>query len=198
MVRSRQSEGIRMKLLDQGIAMFIDRGYHGTGIKEVVDKVGIPKGSFYNYFKSKEDFASEVIEQYWENFKVFMSNIVRDSEIDAHAALERLFDDLIKEYEDKNCKGGCLLGNLAAEITDGSELGRKTISKCANQWRDMLKAVVSKGQEQKCIRDDVRADDIADFLLNSLEGSVLRMKMEANTAPLMQLKEIFLSYITKE
>lgn len=178
--------------------MFIDQGYHGTGIKEVVDKVGIPKGSFYNYFKSKEDFASEVIEQYSENLKVFLSNIVRDSERNAHAALERLFDDLIKKYEDKNCKGGCLLGNLAAEICDGSELGRETIAKCANQLRDMLKAVVSRGQEQKSIRDDVRADDIADFLLNSLEGSILRMKMEVNTAPLKQLKVIFLNYIAKE
>jgi TetR/AcrR family transcriptional repressor of nem operon len=160
--------------------------------------VGVPKGSFYNYFRSKEDFASEVIEQYWENFKVFMSSVVRDSETNAHAALERFFDYLIKTHKARNCKGGCLLGNLAAEISEGSELGRKTISKCANEWRDMLTTVVSKGQEQKRIRDDVDADNIADFLLNSLEGSLLRMKMEAHTGPLKQLKEMFLNFIAKE
>ena len=98
-------------------------------------------------------------------------------------------------FEDKNCKEGCLLGNFAAEISDRSELGRETISECFNDWRDMLKEVIARGQEHNSIRDDIAAGEIADFLLNSIEGSILRMKIEGNTDSLKQFREIFLNYV---
>jgi len=69
---TRQNKEIRKKLLEAGVSIFIDQGYHGTGIQEVVDKAGIPKGSFYNYFKSKEDFGSKTIVHFGEQFKEFL------------------------------------------------------------------------------------------------------------------------------
>ncbi|MDB5769038.1 MAG: transcriptional regulator, TetR family, partial [Collimonas fungivorans] len=54
----------RATLLETGLRLFAEQGYNGTGIKEIVDATGVPKGSFYNYFKSKEDFGAEVISFY--------------------------------------------------------------------------------------------------------------------------------------
>ena len=82
--------------------MFIDQGYHGTGIQEVVDMAGIPKGSFYNYFKSKEDFGSKTIIHFAERFTEFLDKIAEDSKKDAHSAINRLFDDLIDSLERKD------------------------------------------------------------------------------------------------
>ncbi len=64
MARPRLSEGTRQRLLQHGMSAFLQQGYHGTGIKQVLDEVGVPKGSFYNYFASKEAFGAAAIEYY--------------------------------------------------------------------------------------------------------------------------------------
>jgi len=197
MARTRQNEEIRKRLLEVGVSMFIDQGYHGTGIQEVVDMAGIPKGSFYNYFKSKEDFGSKTVINFSEQFKEFLVSIAKDSEKDAYSAINRFFNDLIDTFERKDCKEGCLIGNFAAEISDRSELSRETMSKCMNEWRDILGVVLHRAQGQGKIRDDIQANELADFLLNSVEGSLLRMKVETNSRPLRQCKEMFLNYVMK-
>lgn len=197
MARTRQSEHIRAQLLNQGVAMFMEQGYHGTGIQEVVDKVGIPKGSFYNYFKSKEDFGAMAIIHYSDEFKKFLNSILETSKKDTLEALNQFFDNLTKLFDDKDCRDGCLIGNFAAEIADSSKMGRETMSRCIREWKDILKEIMIRGQEQKVIRDDIAADELADFLLNFLEGSLIRMKIEANTDPLKQMKKTFLNYALK-
>ena len=198
MPKSRKKEDIKKQLLEQGIKMFVNKGYHGTGIQELVDGVGIPKGSFYNYFESKEDFGSAAIETYSEKFKAFLEKMLEDSKKNGYLAIKKSFNEVIKIYEDKSCREGCFLGNMAAEICDSSELVRNSISSCVNQWSDIIKKIILNGQKQKTIRNDIKADKIADFMLNSIEGSLLRMKMESSIKPLLQLKDLFLDYISPE
>lgn len=198
MARTRQNEHVRVELLNQGVAMFMEQGYHGTGIQEVVNKVGIPKGSFYNYFKSKEDFGSKAIIHYSDQFKEFLNSILAISKVDTLKALNQFFDNLTKLFDDKDCRDGCLIGNFAAEISDSSNLGRNTMSNCLGEWKDILKEIMIRGQEKKVIREDISADELADFLLNFLEGSLLRMKIESNTNSLKQMKKIFLNYALKK
>lgn len=198
MTRTRQNEGLRNKLLDQGVAIFMQQGYHGTGIQEIVDKVGIPKGSFYNYFKSKEDFGSEAIIHYSDEFKEFLSSVLETSKKDTLLGLNQFFDNLIDLFDEKDCSDGCLIGNFAAEISDSSNVGRETMSKCIGEWKDIIKEIMIRGQEKKVIRDNISADEMADFLLNFLEGSLIRMKIEASTDPLKQMKKTFLDYAIKK
>lgn len=195
MPRTSNNQLTRQKLLDAGLSAFIKQGYNGTGIQQIVDGAGLPKGSFYNYFKSKEDFVAEVIGHYTLSFNEFLESKVKESENDAYSAIETLFDDLIKKYEGKDCKKGCLVGNFAAEISDNSELSRKTMINSFNNWRDLIKVIILRAQQQNSIREDIPADDISDFLLNSIEGALLRMKIEKNSVPLLQLKSIFLKFL---
>jgi len=197
MPAKKLNEETRKKLLDVGVSMFIDQGYHGTGIQGVVDMAGIPKGSFYNYFKSKEDFGSKTIIHFAERFKEFLGKIEVDSRKDAYSAINRFFDDLIDSFEMNDFKEGCLIGNLAAEISDSSKINRETMSKCMNEWRDILMVILNRAQEQGKIRDDIQANELADFLLNSLEGAILRMKIETSSRSLRQFKEMFLNHVMK-
>ena len=64
MEKLNQKQINRENLLNQGVGLLMQQGYHGTGLKEILDAVQIPKGSFYNYFGSKENFAAEIIEHY--------------------------------------------------------------------------------------------------------------------------------------
>ena len=102
----------RERLLDQGVQMLMSQGYHGTGLKEVLDHVKIPKGSFYNYFGSKEEFAAEAITHYIEPFIQRLSAHLQASQPDGLSALKVYYNELIHELEQSDYKGGCLLGNL--------------------------------------------------------------------------------------
>ena len=194
MARTRQSEHIRIKLLDEGVAMFMEQGYHGTGIQEVVDKVGVPKGSFYNYFISKEDFGSKAVIHYSGQFKEFLNTTLEHSKSNSLDALNKFFDSISELSENRDYKGGCLIGNFAAELSDSSKPVRKTMSMCLNEWKNLLREILSTCQDQDVIRKDIPADELADFLINLLEGSTLRMKVEANSEPLKQMKKVFLNY----
>ena len=60
----KKNNEIKINLIESGLKLFSERGYHGTGIKEIVNSQGVPKGSFYNYFESKEDFIAEIVKHY--------------------------------------------------------------------------------------------------------------------------------------
>ena len=114
----------REQLLDYGVQALMNQGYHGTGLKEVLDFVNIPKGSFYNYFDNKEQFAAEAVGHYIEPFIQRLTGHLKNPELDGLGVLKRYYAELIVEVELADYKGGCLLGNLIGEVGDTSEICR--------------------------------------------------------------------------
>lgn len=186
MSRSIQKEINRENLLNQGVALLMQQGYHGTGLQEILDAVQIPKGSFYNYFGSKENFGAAVIEHYIRPYIQQITRYLEASDTDALSALQRYFNESITELERTDFKGGCLLGNLIGEIGDSSEVCRIALQTTLNSYRDVLQLGISLAQQQGTIRTDKSARDMADLLVNAWQGALLRMKVEQSTAPLTQ------------
>jgi TetR/AcrR family transcriptional repressor of nem operon len=176
----------RENLLNMGAALLMEQGYHGTGLKTILDAVQIPKGSFYNYFGSKENFGAEVIQHYIEPFIHQLSLHLQHSEGDALAALQNYFNNAITELEQAQFKGGCLLGNLMGEIGDTSDLCQKSLQSALTRYRDLMQAGLAKAQQQGTVRTDKSAVDMADLLVNTWQGALLRMKIEKSSAPLKQ------------
>ncbi|MDP3008856.1 MAG: TetR family transcriptional regulator C-terminal domain-containing protein [Methylococcales bacterium] len=185
MSRTTQKEINRENLLNQGVALLMQQGYHGTGLQEILDAVQIPKGSFYNYFGSKENFGAAVIEHYITPYVEQMSRYLAQDP-DALSALQRYFNESITELERTDFKGGCLLGNLIGEIGDSSEVCRVALQTTLNRYRDVLQLGISLAQQQGTIRTDKSACELADLLVNTWQGALLRMKVEQSTAPLTQ------------
>lgn len=186
MSRSIQKEINRENLLNQGVALLMQQGYHGTGLQEILDAVQIPKGSFYNYFGSKENFGAQVIEHYITPYIQQITNYLEQPDTDALSALQRYFNESIAELERTHFKGGCLLGNLIGEIGDSSDICRVALQATLNRYRDVLQSGLSKAQQQGTVRTDKSARDMADLLVNTWQGALLRMKVEQSTAPLRQ------------
>jgi TetR/AcrR family transcriptional repressor of nem operon len=176
----------RERLLSQGVAMLTEQGYHGTGLKEILDAVNIPKGSFYNYFGSKENFGAEVIQHYIQPFIVLLARHLQQTEDDALGALQRYFNELISELEKADFKGGCLLGNLMGEIGDTSEICQKSLRSAVNRYRDLLQHGLECAQQQGTVRTDKSAQAMADLLVNTWQGALLRMKIDKSSVPLKQ------------
>lgn len=185
MSRTAQKEINRENLLNQGVALLMQKGYHGTGLQEILDAVQIPKGSFYNYFGSKENFGAAVIEHYITPYIEQISRYLAQDP-DALSALQRYFNESIAELERTDFKGGCLLGNLIGEIGDSSEVCRVALQTTLNCYRDVLQLGISLAQQQGTLRADKSAREMADLLVNTWQGALLRMKVEQSTAPLTQ------------
>jgi TetR/AcrR family transcriptional regulator, transcriptional repressor for nem operon len=173
-------------LLTQGVQLLMQQGYHGTGLKEILDAVQIPKGSFYNYFASKETYAAEVIQHYIEPFIVQLDNHLQNPDLDALSALKAYFNELIVELEKAQYKGGCLLGNLIGEIGDTSEICQKSLQLAVHRYQGLLASGLKKAQLEQTIRMDKSADEMADLLVNMWQGALLRMKIERSAQPLKQ------------
>ncbi len=173
-------------LLDEGVALLMRQGYHGTGLKEILDAVNIPKGSFYNYFGSKENFAAEVIVHYITPYLNQLNQYLDESEGNAVAALNRYIEESIAELERTDFKGGCLLGNLMGELSDTSDLCRIALQNALNDYRNVWEEGLRRGQTEKRIRADKSANEMADLWVNAWQGALLRMKIEQSTEPLKQ------------
>ncbi len=186
MNRTTQKEINRENLLNQGVALLMQQGYHGTGLQEILNAVQIPKGSFYNYFGSKENFGAEVIQHYITPYIQQLTRYLQNPENDGLSALQQYFNESIAELERTDFKGGCLLGNLIGEIGDSSEVCRVALRVTLNRYRDVLQSGLSKAQQEGTIRTDKSARELADLLVNSWQGALLRMKVEQSTAPLEQ------------
>lgn len=188
----RDVKEIREKLLDEGVLLLIEQGYHGTGIQELVQKVGVPKGSFYNYFPSKEAFSAEVVRHYIEPFIRQLDAHLARKDITAAAALRNYFDEMIAETERKDFKGGCLLGNLIGEIGDTSDLCQTSLRDAVKRYREKLREGIARGQSDGSFRKDIDATEMADFLVNVWQGALLRMKIERSVRPLTQACDMLL------
>lgn len=191
-------ESKREKLLDEGVNLLMTQGYHGTGLKEILNIVNVPKGSFYNYFGSKEAFGAEVIKHYILPFITQLGSHIQNPNYDAFTALTTYFDELIDLSEEGDFKGGCLLGNLMGELGDTSEVCRNTLKKAVYEYRDLLQQGLEKAQQQGKIRKDKSAHQMADLLVDSWQGALLRMKIEKSIEPLKRccdelLKDYFKS-----
>ncbi|MDX1973704.1 MAG: TetR family transcriptional regulator C-terminal domain-containing protein [Candidatus Sumerlaeia bacterium] len=169
-------------LLEAGVAAFLQNGYHGTGLKEVLDSVDVPKGSFYAYFESKEEFAEAAIDFYTDCFLQEMSDITA-----AHSSpllgLRAFFAKLVADFERREYRGGCLIANLAGEL-EGSTVCHNALKRGYQRWLEQMAALFRKGQELGEFRADVPPGELANLLMDSWEGAVLRMKVEHSTSPL--------------
>jgi TetR/AcrR family transcriptional repressor of nem operon len=189
-MRTTRSEATRHRLLDEGLAILIDRGYNGTGLQELVDRAEVPKGSFYSYFSSKEAFGAEVVRHYSQESLDALNRALREAKGNAR---ERLSEHYARQAERQQVAAfskGCLVGNLAAEVAPRSDRFRTALAGSVERMRDRLAQEIEAGQEDGSIRADVPARVLADLLYNAWEGALLRMKVEQSLEPLEQVREL--------
>jgi len=193
MTKHSKTESNKVRLLEEGIELFSEYGFHGIGLKDILSAVNIPKGSFYHYFESKEDFGAKVIDYYTEMTRQQLADMFADSGVSGLAALQQFFDKTIQIHLEDGNKHGCLAGNLGAEISDTSEVCRKAVERSMNVTRDAFAVVIRRGQKDGSVRQDIASELLADILLNGFEGALLRMKIEKAGEPLKQFRDVILN-----
>ncbi len=171
-------------LVDAGTRLILEQGYHQTGIQDVLQAAGVPKGSFYYYFPSKEAFGLAVIAQFAAAYLARLEQYLGDTTASPLTRLRRHQEDLLARFERRGCRGGCLIGNLSQELADHNPHLRAQLDAVLTSWRERYAQLFREAQAVGDLRTDLDPQALADFYLDSFEEALLRAKVSKSPAPL--------------
>ncbi len=194
MSRPRRSEHIRQALIEAGIEQLSLHGYHGTGIKQILDEVNVAKGSFYNFFASKEAFVAELIAYYTTDLISQLDDFIEGegatlSEVEK---LQHIYRFSLNKYAHQEFKKSCLVGTMAAEIAAQHPLCRDELTKSMKLWLAFFENIFSKAQSHGQVRADLSARQLASVYWAAWEGALIKMKMTANIKPALDIMDVLL------
>jgi TetR/AcrR family transcriptional repressor of nem operon len=179
----------REKILKAAVALFHEFGYNGTSVQDIVRKADVPKGSFYNYFKSKEELAVAASDVFYPDALALLDLENTSSPV---GRLRKYFRLTLKEMQRYEYVRGCLVGNFASEITNATPVLKKRITEHLDEATRRIAAVVSQAQEIGEINPGVSAMDLSRFILNSLYGAIFRSKTDRTERPMKLLQQFAL------
>jgi TetR/AcrR family transcriptional repressor of nem operon len=177
-------ETTKAALLDAGKRVFLEKGYNHAGIEAILQEAGVPKGSFYYYFDSKEDFGLQVLNRFADVYRAEIQRHLGDTSVSPLDRLRRYVDAACERIESQSCRNGCLVGNLSQEMAAQSEVFRTRLEEIFEEWVDCYARCLQDAQRSGEISPDLDARKLAEFWLSSWQGAILRAKTMRSTEPL--------------
>lgn len=197
MPRPRRSEHTRDALIENGIEQLSLHGYHGTGIKQILDAVNVPKGSFYNYFASKEAFVAEILREYSNQYLKILDDYVDSSNELPLDKIKTIYTFMLEKFSRQKCQQGCLVGSIAAEIGNQSEACQAAMLESVALSKQRVSRLIQLAQDKQQIRDDLTAEQITNVFWSTWEGSLLEMKMEGSIDTARETLYLMLDHLLK-
>lgn len=173
-------------------------GYNGTSVRDIASEAGAPQGSFTNHFRSKEVFACEVLDRYFTHVKACVAQALDDKSLRPRQRLRRYLDIITGRLEGDKWTRGCLIGDLSLEISASNEALRARLAEIFQEWRVPFATCIAEAQTEHEIDGEFDPIDLAEFLLASWQGAILRMKVERSPVALERFKAIVFSTVLKE
>lgn len=182
-------------ILDKGQELLRTQGYNNTGIDDILKACGIPKGSFYNFFSSKEDFGVKALDYYGETQAETVRQMLENPALSPLARLKQFYANMIGFNVAENCRNGCLVGNLAQEMGGLSHPIAEAAERNFNRIIRLIEACVVEAQEKNEIRRDYSAHDLANYLHNSFYGALMRSKAERMVEPFALFSQMMFRFL---
>jgi TetR/AcrR family transcriptional regulator, transcriptional repressor for nem operon len=178
------------RLLQAGLEMLLRHGYNDLGIQALLEQTDTPKGSFYHHFKSKEDFALQVIDRYMEEVHRGLDLCLGDGSLPPLQRVRRFFELSREKYRTEGYFG-CLLGGIGQELSGVNETFRRKIETCFAVIADRLATCLDAAQKDGSLPANADPKEMANLLLNCWEGAALRSRLWRDPAPLGQVLDFY-------
>jgi TetR/AcrR family transcriptional regulator, transcriptional repressor for nem operon len=188
---------LRGKILRTGMRLMFRSGYQGATVRDICAAAGAPQGSFTNHFRSKEAFAEEVLDQYFDYLKGLVKQALNDETRTPRQRLKRYLDIITGKLECDRWRIGCLIGDLSLETSSQSKRLRARLDAIFQEWRTLFASCIAAAQSAGEVDSKFDATDLAEFLLASWEGAILRMKVQQGPAALERFKTIVFETVFK-
>lgn len=173
--------GTKDRIASTALDLFHAKGYSATGVLDITRAAGVPKGSFYHFFESKEALAVETVRLYEATIKYELLDTADTSplgRIRTHLA----YVTTMAEAED--FQRGCLLGNFSNEMPAHSPAVAAVVEQSLELWTEKLAAAISAAQTDGEISNLGDPRRLAGFIIAGFEGAVARSKLTRSRAPL--------------
>ena len=164
------------EIIKVGYELFRKKGYHNLGINEILTVAKLPKGSFYNFFKSKEVFACRVIEWYGSNNQRWLNNYFKTPKGNSFQAIKDFYLLIFYYNEIDLYTSGCLLNLMSNEVGRSNDTIAAAIEVQFESWMTEIAQFIELGQARGEITKDFKAREIAEYLHMGLYGTYPRMK----------------------
>ncbi|XLS30283.1 TetR/AcrR family transcriptional regulator [Flavobacteriaceae bacterium M23B6Z8] len=168
------------EILDIGYDVIRRNGYHNVGINHILKEAGIPKGSFYNFFESKEDFAQQVIQRYGENNRCWIEQYFENCKLSPIECLKSFYAMMINYNVEDEYAGGCLVNNMSIEVGRNNDTLGEESNKQFKSWLEVLSAVIKKGQDAGEITNAFEPTELAEYIHAGFYGVLSRTKVTRN------------------
>jgi len=186
-----QNRDIRAELIRSGLAHLTEIGFTASGLDQILKKVGVPKGSFYFYFPSKEAFGHAVLSSYANYFAHKLDSHLLDSSFTPMQRIRNFVEDAKQGIARHQFKRGCLVGNLGQEVDLLPESFRPVLIATFQSWQQRVAICLREAQLAEELAVNADCDALAEFFWIGWEGAISRARLEQSTRPLDKYVELF-------
>ena len=183
MTPSAKDVDTREKLLEVGAQAFAEKSFNSCGLAEILQRAGVPKGSFYHYFASKEDFGVALIERAIAEHVEALRPVLSDRRRSPLARLRAVFEHGLEECREHGAARQCLIPKLALETAQLSEPVHAAVKCAYEQWSALLAQVIREAQAAGELDRGRDPERLANLLVMLWEGATIRMQIDRSLRP---------------
>lgn len=183
----------REALIRCGLELWTEKGFNVTGLGELLKTVGVPKGSFYHYFSSKDDFGRAVVEAYDEYFSSKIKRHFCNQNFQPLGRLQAFVVDATGGIERYDYRRGCLVGNLGQEMAGLDDVFRTQLSGVFRGWESLVEGLLIEAVAEGEMSEKADCQMLSRFFWLGWEGAILRARLERSSAPLQIFSNQFFS-----
>jgi len=177
---------VRDRILTVGQQIMGARGFSAVGLNEILTSAGVPKGSFYYYFASKEAFGEALLEDYFEDYLADMDATLRQPGLTMAGRLANYWRGWQENQSFLDCQGKCLVVKLGAEVSDLSEPMRASLKRGTSKIIEHLARAIEAGMAEGSLTCEGAPEDMAQSLYQLWLGTSLMAKIARSPEPFAQ------------
>ena len=179
----QDTSGVRQSILQTGQRIMAGKGFSAVGLNEVLAGAGVPKGSFYHYFGSKDAFGEAMLAAYFEDYLADLDETLRQPSLTMAQRLMSYWQQWQENQSFFDCQGKCLAVKLGAEVADLSEAMRAALKHGTSRIIHRLSAAIESGVAEGSLSIDGEPGSVAQSLYQLWLGASVMVKIVRNTRP---------------
>lgn len=182
----------RERIIQSAEDIMLEKSFHSVGLKQILDAAEVPKGSFYHYFSSKEQFGVEMLKDYMNESTAAKRQALSPSnpESDPVKRLFNMLDGAVSNMETVSEKFPCLAMKLSSEVADLSNPMRQELAKGFQQWLDLFTDLFEEAKEKGILKEEMNCANEAQFIHDVMTGAVHRSVINRSGEPVRNAVEI--------